>query len=66
MTRQKRKASTIAKLKAALKPFASIDLSKLDTDMEDVYLYIGKKAELGSKPHLKLADFENAKNVLGE
>lgn len=69
MTRT-RKAATLAKLRAALKPFAnvlkSIDLSQLDEDMEDVYVYIGKRDELGSSPQLKLADFENAKEVLGE
>lgn len=70
MTRKTPKASAIANLKKALEPFAnalnSLDLSQLDEDMEEVYLYIGKRDKLGSKPHLKLADFENAKDILGE
>lgn len=59
------KTDRFARLRAALKPFAAVDLSRLDQDMEDVWLYIGRK-DFQGEPHLKLSDFENAREVLGD
>ena len=52
------------KLKAALRPFAHLDLPGGE-DGEDIWIYVGRAGELGEPPHLQLKDFRRAARALG-